>query len=148
MTEARTGEQGRRGDLMSGLASPSAHTGLSWMHVAEGVLLAVTAASAGKYFADDRGLPWLTPVGAVAAVLILVATIAIVRGEAREARRMRSRAAEVAALTAEARYCQTCRGVFHPSGIAWSGLATPEQFRRHIWTAAGYGDLLDPGGRT
>ncbi|MER6048577.1 hypothetical protein ABT168_14145 [Streptomyces sp. NPDC001793] len=89
------------------------------------------AGLAGKYFADERDLPWLTAVGAVVAALILVATIAIVRGEARDARRAQDGAARAAALTAEARFCYPCQGVFYPSGHPSPEVVTPEQFRWH-----------------
>jgi hypothetical protein len=118
------------------------------MHFGEGIVLAVMAGAAGKYFADDRDLPWLTAVGAVIGVLIVVATIVIVRDETRDARRVRAGASQAAALTAEARYCYTCQGVFYPSGHPWPGIVTPEHFRRHVWTAAGYGDQLDAEAKT
>lgn len=81
--------------------------------------------------------------GAVAAVLILAATIAIVRGENRDARRVLAGAAGAAELTDDARYCPTCRGVFSASGDPWPQPVSPERFRLRVWTAAGYGDLLD-----
>ncbi|MFH8573698.1 hypothetical protein [Streptomyces sp. NPDC017993] len=138
MVEARTDGGERREDLTTKLASaPKDTTGNGCMHVVEGIVLALAAGLAGKYFADERDLPWLTAVGVVVAVLIVVATIAIVRGENRDARRAQEGAARAAALTAEARYCYTCQGVFYPSGHPSPGIVTPEQFRRHAQTAAG-----------
>ncbi|MEU9113592.1 hypothetical protein AB0D04_17860 [Streptomyces sp. NPDC048483] len=144
VAEARTDKRGRREDLTTRLASAPNHTGDGCIHFCEGIVLAFVAGAAGKYFADERHLPWLTAVGAVVAVLIVVATIAIVRGETRDARRVRAGASRADALTAEARYCSTCQGVFYPSGHPWPGIVTPEHFRHHVWTAAGYGDQLDP----
>ncbi|GAA4930598.1 hypothetical protein GCM10023237_60790 [Streptomyces coeruleoprunus] len=143
MAEARSDGRGRRDDLATRLAPAPEHSGDGCVHFVEGMVIAFVAGAAGKYFADDRGLPWLTAVGAVVAVLIVVGTIALLRSETRDARRVRAGAPQAAALTAGARYCYTCRGVFHSSGGPWQGLLTPEQFRRHVWTAAGYGDLLD-----
>ncbi|MGI5447195.1 hypothetical protein ACQEVM_15720 [Streptomyces sp. CA-243310] len=140
---ARTDRSGRREDLATRLASGPDHTGGGCTHLAEGIVIAGMAAAAGAYAADDRNLPWLTAVGAVAAVLILVATIAIVRGENRDARRVLAGAAWAAELTGDARYCPGCRGVFSASGSPWSQPVSPERFRLHVWTAAGYGDLLD-----
>ncbi|GAB2592941.1 hypothetical protein GCM10027168_27350 [Streptomyces capparidis] len=143
VAEARRDKRGRRDKLETRLASAPEDTGLGLMHFCEGMVFAVMAGAGGKYLADDRDLPWLTAVGVFVGVLIAVATVAIVRGEARDARRVRAGAAQAAALTAQARYCCTCRGVFHPSGHPWPGVVTPEQYRHHVWTAAGYGDRLD-----
>ncbi|REK84329.1 hypothetical protein DY245_43765 [Streptomyces inhibens] len=143
MGEARTDRGERREDLTIKLASAPKDTGNGCIHVVEGIVLALVAGLAGKYFADERDLPWLTAVGVVVAVLIVVATIAIVRGETRDARRAQDGAARAAALTAEARFCYTCQGVFYPSGYPSPGIVTPEQFRQHVRTAAGH----DPSDR-
>ncbi|MGV9697100.1 hypothetical protein ACWDTR_15270 [Streptomyces sp. NPDC003470] len=143
VAEARTGKRGRRDDLASRLAPAPEHTGNGCMHFAEGLLIAFLAGAAGAHFAGKWGLPWLTVVGGVAAVLIFVATVAIVRTEHGDAQRVRAGESRAAALTAEARYCYTCQGVFQPSGTPWQGVLTPERFRHHVWTQAGYGDQLD-----
>ncbi|MER7955803.1 hypothetical protein [Streptomyces sp. NPDC096030] len=79
------------------------------MHFAEGTVIALMAGAAGKYYADDRGWPWLAAVGAVIAVLIFVGTIAIVRSENRDARRARAAVDRAAAAgTAASHYCATC----------------------------------------
>lgn len=143
VAQARTDERGRRDKLATRLAPAPEDHGMGLMHFCEGLVLAVMAGAAGTYYADERDLPWLTAAGAAAGVLILVATIAIVRGEAREARQVRAGAPQAAALSDAARYCYTCRGVFCPSQHPWPGVVTPEHFRRHVWTAAGYGDRLD-----
>jgi hypothetical protein len=33
--------------------------------------------------------------------------------------------------------------VFFPSGTPWPHPLTPEQFRKYVWTEAGYGEQLD-----
>ncbi|MGW6535515.1 hypothetical protein ACWGBV_07160 [Streptomyces sp. NPDC055051] len=79
------------------------------VHVAEGTVLALMAGAAGTYYADDRDLPWLTAVGAVVAVLLLAGTIAVVRGENRDARRARSAVDRAAAAgTVATHYCAAC----------------------------------------
>ncbi|MDT0323104.1 hypothetical protein [Streptomyces millisiae] len=142
VAEARVDERGRAEKLPTRLAIAPAPGGDRFMHAVEGVLIAVVAGAAGGYYAEERDLPWLTAVGAVAAVLILAATFAIVRGETRDERRVRDGRPRADALSAGARYCFRCRGVFH-SGAHWPGVLTPEQFRHLVWTGAGYGDQLD-----
>ncbi|MFF2778578.1 hypothetical protein ACFVU3_27115 [Streptomyces sp. NPDC058052] len=80
------------------------------MHFAEGTVLALMAGAAGKYYADERDLPWLTAVGALVAVLLFVGTIAIVRSENRDARRARAAVDRAAAAgTVATHYCAACR---------------------------------------
>jgi hypothetical protein len=58
------------------------------------------------------------------------------------------------ALWRSAWYCERCDGVFLASAGAGSGgllavgklLSAPE-FRQLVWSAGGYGDLLEPAGR-
>ncbi|MEV7884236.1 hypothetical protein ACWD3I_37385 [Streptomyces sp. NPDC002817] len=44
-----------------------------------------------------------------------------------------------------AHYCYGCTSVFCPGGTPWQGLLTPEQFKKLVWTEAGYGDQLVVG---
>ncbi|TDC24239.1 hypothetical protein E1265_10375 [Streptomyces sp. 8K308] len=142
VAEARVDKRGRSERLSTRLAIAPASGGDWFIHSVEGVLIAVVAGSAGAYYAEERDLPWLTAVGAVAAVLILVATFAIIRDEVRDDRRVRAGRPRAEALSAGARYCYQCRGVFYP-GSGWPGVMTPEQFRHYVWTGAGYGGQLD-----
>ncbi|QNP67779.1 hypothetical protein [Streptomyces genisteinicus] len=88
------------------------------MHFAEGTVIAAMAGAAGTYYADDRGWPWLTAVGAVVAVLVFAGTIAVVRSGNRDARKARAAVDRAtAAGTAATHYCAAC-------GEA-SSLATP-----------------------
>ncbi|MFE7547988.1 hypothetical protein [Streptomyces gardneri] len=67
------------------------------------------AGAAGKYYADDRGWPWLTAVGAIVAVLLFVGTIAIVRSESRDARTARAAVDGAAADgSVPTHYCTAC----------------------------------------
>ncbi|MFE9142725.1 hypothetical protein [Streptomyces tubercidicus] len=138
VAEAQTDRGERREDLTTKLTPAPKGSDNGCLHVIEGILLALVAALAGQYFAEERDLPWLTTVGIVVAVLIVVATIAIVRSEARDARRAQDGVARATALTAEARFCYTCQGVFYPSGHPSPGTVTPEQFRQHVQTAVGH----------
>lgn len=139
---ARVDERGRREKLPHRLAIAPAASGDWWIHLIEGLLLAFVAGAAGAYYAEERDLPWLTAAGGVAAVLVAAATIAIIRGEILEERRVRNGRPRANTLSAGARYCYPCRGVFYP-GSPWPGVLTPEQFRHHVWTGAGYGEQLD-----
>ncbi|MGW5002756.1 hypothetical protein ACWEP8_34445 [Streptomyces hydrogenans] len=79
------------------------------VHFAEGTVIALMAGAAGTYYADERDLPWLTAVGVVVAVLLLVGTIAVVRSENRDARRARSAVDRAAAAgVAATHYCAAC----------------------------------------
>ncbi|MCZ1005562.1 hypothetical protein [Streptomyces lydicus] len=138
VAEARTDGGERREDLAAKITPASKGSDNGCLHVVEGLVLAVVAGLAGKEFAEERDLPWLTAVGVVVAVLIVVATIAIVRSESRDARRAQDGVARATALTAEARFCYTCQGVFYPSGHPSPGIVTPEQYRRHVQTAVGH----------
>ncbi|MFF8837636.1 hypothetical protein [Streptomyces sp. NPDC015130] len=83
--------------------------GSGCMHFAEGTVIALMAGAAGKYYADDRGWPWLTAIGAVVAVLLFVGTIAIVRSENRDARKARAAVDRAAAAgTVPTYYCTAC----------------------------------------
>ncbi|MFH8618901.1 hypothetical protein ACH4E8_28080 [Streptomyces sp. NPDC017979] len=78
-------------------------------HFAEGTLIAFIAGAAGLHYSEERGWPWLAPVGAVAAVLLFVGTIAIVRSENRNARRARAAVDRAAATgTVATHYCTAC----------------------------------------
>ncbi|GAA2277178.1 hypothetical protein GCM10010234_11500 [Streptomyces hawaiiensis] len=35
--------------------------------------------------------------------------------------------------------------MFCPGGAPWQGALTPEQFKKLVWTEAGYGDQLPTG---
>ena len=91
------------------VAVANATEGSGCMHFAEGTVIALMAGAAGKYYADDRGWPWLAAVGAVAAVLLFVGTIAVIRSENRDARRARAAVDRAAAAgTVATHYCATC----------------------------------------
>ncbi|WP_327305177.1 hypothetical protein OG730_17930 [Streptomyces sp. NBC_01298] len=109
----------------------------------EGTVIAGLAVAAAAYYADDRDWPWLLPVGIVAALLVMWGTVAVIRSEGKDKRRVEAGADRAAAAAAGARFCSACDGVFFASGGPWEGVASPERFRHHVWTAGGYGDQLD-----
>ncbi|MFZ3499593.1 hypothetical protein ACODT5_41390 [Streptomyces sp. 5.8] len=133
----------QRGKDRLRLALAPNKTGDGCMNFIEGAVIAGLVAAAGAYYAEDRGWPWLVPVGIVAALLVMVGTVALIRSEGRDKRRVEASAARAAEVAAGARFCSACDGVFFPPGGPWQGVAAPERFRHHVWTAAGYGDLLD-----
>ncbi|MFI5764693.1 MrpF/PhaF family protein [Streptomyces sp. NPDC051563] len=133
----------RRGKDQIRLALAPNTTGDGCANFVEGTVIAGLVACGGAYYADDRGWPWLLPAGIVAALLVMVGTVAVIRSEGKDKRRVRAGADRAAGAAAGARFCSECDGVFFPSGGPWAGVATPERFRHHVWTAGGYGDQLD-----
>ncbi|MBZ4323781.1 hypothetical protein [Streptomyces huiliensis] len=149
VAEARTDKRGYRVGLPNKLAPAPDHDAVvdGCAHFAEGLVLAGLAGFAADHFADKWGLPRSEVIGGIVAALMVVGLIFFLRSENRDARRVRAGRDRAAELTGDARYCFPCGGVFHPSGTPWQGLVTPDQYRRHVWTGAGYGDLLDGKGQ-
>lgn len=133
----------QRGKDRIRLAPAPNKTGDGCANFIEGTVIAGLVACAGAYYADDRDWPWLLPAGIVGALLVMVGTIAVIRSEGKDKRRVEAGADRAAEAAAGARYCAPCDGVFYPSGGPWQGVAAPERFRHHVWTAGGYGDQLD-----
>ncbi|MET9463410.1 hypothetical protein ABZY44_01065 [Streptomyces sp. NPDC006544] len=101
----------------TGAAVPEVPDGNGCLHFLEGTVMAAMAAAAGKHFADARGWPWLTPVGAVVALLVLAATIAVVRSDHRDRQRAQDAADRAAAVAAGApRHCTECGDAFPAGG--------------------------------
>ncbi|MFD9052141.1 hypothetical protein [Streptomyces zaomyceticus] len=90
------------------------------MHLAEGTVISLMAGAAATYYADERGWPWLMPVGAVVAVLLFAGTIAVVRSGNRDARKARAAVDRAAAVgTVATHYCAGCGEASAPdTGIA------------------------------
>ncbi|WP_328300219.1 hypothetical protein OG389_22220 [Streptomyces sp. NBC_00435] len=78
-------------------------------HFAEGTVFALVAGAAGKYYAEDKGWPWLTAVGVLAGVLIFAVTIWVIRDANRTAARARVAVdrARAKGVTAT-HYCGAC----------------------------------------
>ncbi|MFZ3472129.1 hypothetical protein ACODT3_15760 [Streptomyces sp. 4.24] len=85
-------------------------------NVIEGAVIALMAGAAGVYYAGEKDLPWLAPVGIVAALLIFAMTIKIVRDESRTADRARAAVDRARANGVRARrYCTACREASGPA---------------------------------
>ncbi|MFF3904709.1 hypothetical protein ACFYZJ_01630 [Streptomyces sp. NPDC001848] len=123
--------------------SPGAPTRFdSGVHCLEGMLLAgVGIALAYGGIAHHR--PPYTAGGALLAALLLVGTAVVVRREARERALVTAGESRAEALWRPAYHCAGCASVFCPGGTPWQGLLTPEQFKKFVWTEAGYDKELE-----
>ncbi|MGI5136116.1 MULTISPECIES: hypothetical protein [unclassified Streptomyces] len=113
-----------------------------FLHFAEGLLMA----GVGVVLAYDgigSGKPLFTIGGSLLAVLLFAGTIVVVRGEGRERAVVAAGEPRADALWRSAYYCPGCASVFCPDGAPWQGLLTPEQFKKFVWTEAGYGKQLE-----
>ncbi|GAA3786074.1 hypothetical protein ACFS5L_38115 [Streptomyces phyllanthi] len=120
----------------------AASRGDSWLHFAEGLLMAgVGAALAYSGIQSDE--PLYTIGGSLLAVLLFAGTVLVVRGEARGRRVVEAGEERASELWRPASYCSACGTVFFPGGDPWEGPLTPEQFQKFVWTEAGYGKHLD-----
>ncbi|MFC3574665.1 hypothetical protein ACFOZ0_15555 [Streptomyces yaanensis] len=123
--------------------SPDAPTRLDrGLHFVEGMLMVgVGVALAYEGIRYDKAL--YTVGGSLLAVLLFVGTIVVVRGEGRERAFVTAGEPRADALWRSAYYCPGCASVFCPGGTPWQGLLTPEQFKKFVWTEAGYGKRLE-----
>lgn len=120
----------------------AASRGDSYLHLAEGLLL--TGVCAGlAYSGVQNDKPLYTIGGSLLTVLLLVGTILVIRGERRERRVVAAGKERAEELWRSASYCSACAAVFFPGGAPWQGLLTPEQFKKFVWTNAGYEKQLD-----
>ncbi|GAA2247162.1 hypothetical protein GCM10010145_12850 [Streptomyces ruber] len=115
------------------------------VHTIEGLLL-VFVGAALAHSGIRSGEPLYTVGGSVLAVLMLAVTAGVVRSEIRE-RRVQAGRPRADALWRAASHCSGCGAVFFPGGVPRSRPLTPEQFRKYVWTEAGYGDQLDERAR-
>ncbi|MGR6973428.1 hypothetical protein ACU639_28200 [Streptomyces cynarae] len=114
----------------------------SCVHFLEGMLMVgVGAALACSGVAHHQ--PLYTAGGSLLAILLLVGTVVVVRGEARERAFVTAGEARAEALWRPAYHCAGCASVFCPGGTPWHGLLTPEQFKKFVWTEAGYDKQLE-----
>ncbi|MCW7942520.1 hypothetical protein AAW14_10770 [Streptomyces hygroscopicus] len=112
------------------------------VHFVEGMLMAGIGVALA-YSGIDNDKPLYTIGGSLLAVLLFVGTIVVVRGEGRERARVEAGESRADALWRSAYYCSGCASVFCPGGTPWQGLLTPEQFKKFMWTEAGYGKQLE-----
>ncbi|MGW7271849.1 hypothetical protein ACWGH5_15120 [Streptomyces sp. NPDC054864] len=64
------------------------------------------------------------------------------RIDAREKAAEEAGAARADELWRPAHFCSGCSSVFCPDGTPWQGVLTTEQFKKFVWTQAGYADQL------
>ncbi|MFF1409762.1 hypothetical protein ACFVX6_08190 [Streptomyces sp. NPDC058289] len=86
----------QRGKDRIRLAPAPNKTGDGCTNFVEGTVIAGLVAAAGAYYADDRDWPWLLPVGIIAALLVMVGTVAVIRSEGKDKRRVEAGAARPA----------------------------------------------------
>ncbi|MFD9905240.1 hypothetical protein [Streptomyces sp. NPDC059063] len=138
------GKEARRGGLGTRLAKGPGKAGDGPLHFLEGMVL-VALSLAWAYMGTDQGKPLYVGGGIGLAVLLFVATLLVVRGDGREKAAEEAGRERADRLWLPAHYCPDCVSVFCPEGTPWRGLLTPEQFKKLVWTEAGYGDQLAPG---
>jgi hypothetical protein len=114
----------------------------SGLHFVEGTVMAGVCAGLA-YSGVQSGNPLYTIGGSLLAVLLFAGTLLVIRGEARGRRRVAQGEERADRLWTAASYCSSCAAVFFPGGDPWQGSLTPEQFRKYVWTDAGYGEQLD-----
>ncbi|MBO8198851.1 hypothetical protein JW613_11110 [Streptomyces smyrnaeus] len=140
VAEAR-GKGGLRNDLLTRLAPGPQKAGDGCLHFLEGMVLTGIGVALA-YAGTEQDKPLYLAGGVALALVCFLGTLAVVRGDRRE------RAAETAGAERAARvwdpafYCHGCECVFCPGGVPWQGALTPEQFKKFVWTEAGYADQL------
>ncbi|MFI6333587.1 hypothetical protein [Streptomyces sp. NPDC050535] len=139
----RTGGKPQRGSLSDRLAaSPGAtDTFDSFLHFVEGLVIAGLGLGLA-YTGTQQDKPLYTVGGVLWAVLLFVATISVIRGEARERDVVNVGEPRAQRMWRAAYYCSGCESVCCPDGSEWQGVLTPEQFKKLMWTKAGYADRL------
>lgn len=134
----------RRSGLCDRLAkAPGTHSRFdSLTHFLEGMVLAgIGAGLAYSGVQDDK--PLYQAGGAILAVLLFAGTLWVIRGESRERAVVTAGGPRADALWRPAHHCASCDGVFYPTGSPWPGPLTTDQFRKYVWTEAGFGRYLE-----
>lgn len=109
----------------------------SVMHFLEGTVLAgVGAGLAHSGVQNDK--PLYTIGGSILAVLLFVGTLFVIRGESRDRAVVAAGKERADRLWRPAHHCASCESVFYPTGSPWPGPLTTDQFRKYVWTEAGY----------
>ncbi|SFM91837.1 hypothetical protein SAMN04487980_1007242 [Streptomyces sp. cf124] len=114
----------------------------SFLHFLEGMVMAFVCAGLAQHgLQNDK--PLFTVGGGVLAVLLFVGTLWVIRGEARERVTVTAGRPRAEALWNPAHFCASCESVFYPTGSPWPGPLTTDQFKKFVWTEAGFGKQLD-----
>ncbi|MGW1216250.1 hypothetical protein ACWD5F_42125 [Streptomyces sp. NPDC002499] len=142
--QARLGKGALRDDLYGRLAPGPDKSGDGLLHFAEGMVL--TGLGVALAYTGVQQAEGLYTIGGVLLALVcFVGTIAVVRSDGREKAAAEAGAPRARQLWHPARYCDGCNSVFCPGGTPWQGMLTPEQFKKLVWTEAGYADQLVVG---
>jgi len=136
-------------DLADRLAKAPAvaSRGTTALHAVEGLIMAgVGIALAQGGLAGHNTVP--TVGGTLLALIALSGTALVVRNETRGRAAVTAGEPRADALWRPAHHCPGCASVSCPGGEPWQGRLTPEQFRKLVWTEAGYGGELEERART
>ncbi|WP_237330394.1 hypothetical protein [Streptomyces sp. BA2] len=149
--EVRTVEQAQSGkgaltkNLGSRLAKGPEKSGDGCIHFAEGLVLSLVIGGGLVYQGDVENNQLYTVGGVVLGLLILAATIAVVRADGRDKDAETSGETLANEYWMPAHYCYNCEGVFCPDGTPWQGVLTTEQFKKLVWRQGRYDRQLQPG---
>jgi hypothetical protein len=123
--------------------APGVHSAFdSFTHFLEGMVLAGIGAGLA-YSGVQNDKPLYTVGGTILAALLFVGTLWVIRGEARERATVAAGKPRAEHLWQSAHYCASCESVFYPSGSPWPGPLTTDQFRKYVWTEAGFDKQID-----
>lgn len=123
--------------------APGVPTALdSFTHFLEGMVLAGIGAGLA-YSGVQNDKPLYTAGGTVLAALLFVGTLWVIRGESRERATVAAGKPRAEHLWQPAHYCASCESVFYPGGSPWPGPLTTDQFRKYVWTEAGFDQQID-----
>ncbi|MFJ3821800.1 hypothetical protein [Streptomyces nodosus] len=112
------------------------------LHVVEGMVMAGIGVALAHH-GITRDKPLHAVGGSLLALLLFVGTLLVVRGEVRQRAVVAAGEHRAEALWRPSYHCSSCASVFCPDGTPWQGLLTPEQFKKYVWTEAGYGEQLE-----
>ena len=111
-------------------------------HFLEGMILAGIGAGLA-YSGVQNDKPLYTVGGTILAVLLFAGTLWVIRGESRERAIVKAGKPRAEHLWRPAHYCASCESVFYPTGSPWPGPLTTDQFRKYVWTEAGFDQRID-----
>lgn len=144
--EATTGKGALREQLARRLAKGPDKGGDGCLHLVEGMVITGIGIALAVFGVQQHKQLYVTG-GVGMAVVMFIGTLVVVRGDGREKAAEQAGADRADRFWQPARYCYGCTSVFCPGGAPWQGTLTPEQFKKLVWTQAGYADQLDGGDR-
>lgn len=141
VAEARGGKGALRQELNSRLQKGPEKSGDGCVHFLEGLVLTGMGVALA-FMGVDQDKPLYLAGGIALALVCSLGTIVVVRGDGREKDAERAGTDRADRVWDPAHYCYDCASVFCPGGTPWQGVLTPEQFKKLVWTEAGYADQL------